>query len=172
MKGTINMNSLSSFEAWALNNNLIIEHCNKKKDVLNNEVLMAFKNIEYETCFLDFLNYFSKVESEDQKVWFWCLNDYKYSSNSNEFTWNEFEKISKSYAMNETERNKINEWWLCHLPISISLRDGYSYLAIDLIGNVGSVVVGYEPIFEDATTIADSFEELLGQIISGNLKWF
>lgn len=31
------MNSLSRFEAWALNNDLIIEHWNETKDALNNE---------------------------------------------------------------------------------------------------------------------------------------
>lgn len=47
--------------------------------------------------------------SEDQTVWFCSLNDYKYLNNSNGFTWNEFKKISKSYAMNEIEFNKIDE---------------------------------------------------------------
>lgn len=42
---------------------------------------------------------------------------------------------------------------------------------MELIGNVGRIVVGHEPIFEDITTIADNFEDLLDQIISGKLKW-
>ena len=54
----------------------------------------------------------------------------------------------------------------------MSLKNGYSYLAIDLEHEIGSIVVGYEPIFEEVKKIADSFEDLIDKIVTGEIIWF
>ena len=166
------MNILSEFEKWAIKNNITIEHCNKENDISSNEVLKKYSNLKNELLFLKFLNCFSKFESKDQNVWFWCFNDYKNSNDTNEFTWNEFEKLSVTYAANKKEIDNIEKWWSGYLPISMSLKNGYSYLAIDLEHEIGSIVVGYEPIFEEVKKIADSFEDLIDKIVTGEIIWF
>lgn len=166
------MNIINLFEQWAEQKNITLEHNNEKNDITQNEVLKKFENLKTEKCFLDFLKAFSKVESEDQKVWFWCFNDYRNSNNPDEFTWNELEKMSLSYAENDIESNKIKEWWRLRLPISLSLKDEYSYVAIDFSDNSSRIITGNEPIFEDSEIIANSFEDFLNRIITGEIDWF
>ena len=52
------------------------------------------------------------------------------------------------------------------MPIALSVNGEYSYWAIDLKENVGSVVYGYEPEFEIAESVADSFEQFLLDLMS------
>ncbi len=101
------MIDLKCFEDWALKNSITVERCGGKNDVFKNNVLKRLNNLKKITCFLDFINFFSNIESEDQKVWFLCFKD---SEDQNEFLWNEIEKISESYAADELERNRIREW--------------------------------------------------------------
>ncbi len=47
-----------------------------------------------------------------------------------------------------------------------SIRNGYSYLAIGVSGtNEGKIIYGREPVFEEFSVVADSFEELLDSFV-------
>ncbi|MDE6779920.1 MAG: hypothetical protein K2J40_00465 [Ruminococcus sp.] len=119
--------------------------------------------------FRAFVNYFTKIESYDCSTWFLCRKDYENSDNTDGFMWNEFEKMSLAGAESDTEKQQIKNWWERHLPIAMSVKGEYTFLAIDLDNN--NIVQGYEPEFEDTTKVAENFEELLKMIISGEFVW-
>ena len=61
----------------------------------------------------------------------------------------------------------IINFWNRHLPIYRSVKGKYSYYAIDT--ESGKIVCGYEPEYEDASIVADSFEDFIDKIISGEI---
>lgn len=124
-------------------------------------------------AFCTFLDYVSKAESDNGSAWFLCASDYgiayKAPDDINGFSWNEFEKISLASAESDNEKEKIKKWWECHLPVAMSVKGEYTFLAIDL--DTGNIVQGYEPDFENTEIVAGNFEELLKMIISGEFTW-
>ena len=75
------MIDLKCFEDWALKNSITVERCGGKNDVFKNNVLKRLNNLKKINCFLHFINFFSKIESEDQKVWFYVLKIQKIKMN-------------------------------------------------------------------------------------------
>ena len=65
----------------------------------------------------------------------------------------------------------IRLFWDSHIPILMSVKDGYQYLCIDLSPeNYGKIYYGVEPEFEDsAEFVCDSFNHLL-EMLSSNKK--
>lgn len=62
----------------------------------------------------------------------------------------------------DEEKAFLTKFWNSYLPFAYSLKNGYSYLAIGVSGeNKGKIIYGQEPVFEDFSIEADSFEELL-----------
>jgi len=120
-------------------------------------------------AFRMFFNYVKKAESVDGSTWFLCMSDYENTDNSDGFSWNEFEKISLESAESDDEKDKIKNWWECHLPFAMSVNGEYTFLAIDL--NTGNIVQGYEPEFENTEVVAENFETLIKMIISGEFTW-
>ena len=61
----------------------------------------------------------------------------------------------------------IKSFWDKHLPILMSVKNGYSYVAIG-IGefNNGKIFYGTEPEYEDVAIIANSFYEFKEKYIS------
>lgn len=60
----------------------------------------------------------------------------------------------------------LSEFWNSYLPFAYSIRNGYSYLAIGVSGiNEGKIIYGREPMFEEYSIEADSFEELLDSFV-------
>ena len=59
----------------------------------------------------------------------------------------------------------IRDFWTEHLPIFMSLSDGYAYYAISM--KDGSVVYGREPEFEECETAAPSFDAFMAQVVKG-----
>jgi len=61
----------------------------------------------------------------------------------------------------------IKSFWDKHLPILMSVKNGYSYVAIG-IGefNNGRIFYGTEPEYEDVAIIANSFYEFKEKYIS------
>lgn len=97
-----------------------------------------------------------------------CSRDYAAESEY-DFKWNEFEEMSLEAAQGDEEwQSEIEEWWRDKLPIIISVRDGYSYYAIDT-GNGGEIINGFEPEFEEATVVADNYDDFLRRIMSGEI---
>ena len=50
----------------------------------------------------------------------------------------------------------------------MSVDGEYSFYAIDTEGN-GSILSGYEPEFEEADKVADSFEDFMSKVLSGDI---
>ncbi|MDE6657435.1 MAG: SMI1/KNR4 family protein [Oscillospiraceae bacterium] len=165
------MNILEIFSQYMLANNWIVEHKTNEFEIGNHSILKQYCNLSCIELYIDFLKNFSKIESYDSCTWFLCEEDYRRNYKTNEFSWNEFEKISIAYAIDESEQKYIKKWWSWHLPIAISVKNKYCYLAIDLKDNFGSIIYGEEPEFEIESIIAPDFETLLKLIIDGKLQW-
>lgn len=67
-------------------------------------------------------------------------------------------------------KEEITAWWDKHLPIIMSVDDGYSFYAIDLTDAKECIVKGYEPEFEEVEKVADSIEEFLDLIMSNEIE--
>ncbi|MDE5556689.1 MAG: hypothetical protein K2J32_03175 [Ruminococcus sp.] len=122
-----------------------------------------------DNAFCMFLNYVKKAETADSSAWFLCASDYENINDTDGFSWNEFEKISLASAESDDEKENIKKWWEHHLPVAMSVKGEYTFLAIDI--DTGNIVQGYEPDFEDTETVAGNFEELIKMIISGKFTW-
>ncbi len=101
---------------------------------------------------------------EDKTATKWFLTPGDFLPREDGFQWNEFELMSLEYANDESS---ITAFWDRHLPVFMSVDGEYSYYAVDT--ESGKVVNGCEPEFEDVTVAADSFEEFIGKIISGEI---
>lgn len=151
---------------WLKANNWHFE-INKEIDFQSDiEVLKEYKNIPQE--FLDFLKFYKSVLSKDEKTWFLCLDEYNDNSEY-AYKWNEFELISLDAASGDEDwENEIKNWWKNKLPIIMSVKDSYSFYAIDMLNN-NCIVKGEEPEFEETTVIANSFVEFLTMLETGKL---
>jgi hypothetical protein len=102
-------------------------------------------------------NSFALLASADETTWFLAADDYEEGSD-NAFAWNEFEKVSLDASEDEEQVVAVTEFWSRHLPVLLSVRDRYAYLAVR---SDGMIVCGEEPEFEDAEVVAGSLAELL-----------
>ncbi|WP_370511691.1 hypothetical protein [Brevibacillus sp. AG162] len=57
------------------------------------------------------------------------------------------------------------------MPIALSVRNGYTYYAIDLGNEFGSIVCGSEPEFEEVEHIASSFDQFLDKIMKNSVNF-
>ncbi|MFC9515682.1 hypothetical protein ACFTSD_08160 [Nocardiaceae bacterium NPDC056970] len=103
---------------------------------------------------------FSRLSSPDETTWFLALGDYV-DSPDDAFAWNAFETMSRDAAMSPEDEAAVAGFWNRHCPILLSVRDGYSYLAIR---DDGAIVHGAEPEFEDTTDVAVDLAALLRTI--------
>ena len=99
-------------------------------------------------------------------IWFLSYQDFS-KNDENSFSWNEFECQSIDSALDEEMLSDIKSFWDKHLPILMSVKNGYSYVAIG-IGefNNGKIFYGTEPEYEDVAIIANSFYEFKEKYIS------
>ncbi|MBP2110406.1 hypothetical protein J2Z70_000545 [Paenibacillus silagei] len=67
-------------------------------------------------------------------------------------------------------QSEITAWWDHHMPIVMSVGDGYSFYAIDLTTDSGAIVRGAEPEFEEVEKVADSFGEFLAWMMSDSSR--
>lgn len=118
--------------------------------------------------FQHFIQHFQKLTSPGEDSWFLSYSDY-FSDTDEGFSWNEYEKLSIQSAEEEEDNDEkilITKFWDSHLPFAYSVRNGYSYLAIGVSGvNEGKIIYGREPIFEDFSIEANSFEEFLSSFL-------
>lgn len=120
--------------------------------------LTKFKIKELPPDYLDFLNSFGEFHNLEDTAWFLMYEDYLGTSESS-FAWNEFEKQSLEAALDQEDEERVKEFWGKHLPIFISVKDGYSFIALSLLeGQAGAVVVGREPEYEETSVICDDLE--------------
>ena len=125
----------------------------------------------YPRCPEDWLALLASVRSlvrEDGGAWFLCGPDYVGQTDS-AFRWNEWELLSLEAAGDDAAwRAEIRSFWDAHLPIVLSVAEGYAYYALSLAD--GSVVQGSEPEFEDCRTAAPSFRDFMGQVLQGQIQ--
>ena len=115
-----------------------------------------------------FIQSFQELSSSGEDSWFLSYSDYL-ESNDAGFSWDEYEKLSIQAAEEDGDNDEkafLAEFWNSYLPFAYSLRNGYAYLAIGLFGaNEGKIIYGREPMFEEFSVEAESFEELLDSFI-------
>ncbi|AYN04391.1 SMI1/KNR4 family protein [Flavobacterium sp. 140616W15] len=119
------------------------------------------KNIDI--SYILFLKKINKLTNKEETVWFNSLIDYSnLGTDKSAFLWNDFEVDSLECAEDDEERNEIVKFWKKYLPFLISVKNGYSYLGIGIKGaNIGKIVYGREPEYEEIEVIANSFEEFM-----------
>lgn len=139
------------------------------------EILKRYQNIPED--YLIFLKQFELIATDDDTTWFNSIEDFNGES-GNVFTWNDFELQSlEIYNTGEKESENAREFWNNHLPIVLSVKSEYQYLAICLENDRhGEIVYGLEPQFEKVTKVCDNFEQLMvlirNPLSNETLKYF
>jgi len=122
---------------------------------------------ELPDLWLQFIETVCTLAGGDEKVWFLCAEDYD-THIDHAWQWNEWERLSlESAEGDESWTDEIKAFWDDHLPIVLSLRDGYAYYAISMAD--GAVVYGAEPEFEACRQVAGSFMEFIGKVTDGTI---
>lgn len=116
----------------------------------------------------EFAEHLKNCADAGDTVWFLTMDSY-FPKDENEWQYNEFERISLEAAGDddETWTEQIQNFWNGHFPIVMSVRNGYEYYAIRI--SDGSVVFGAEPEFEETEVAAESFEDFLQKVTSGEI---
>lgn len=113
-----------------------------------------------------FMCSFRKAITIDGKSWFLSYDDHQSGDNSG-FTSDEFEKVSLEAAKDDAEWcDEIKLFWDNHLPIYMSVRNGYEYIAFNL--QTSRFVEGSEPEFEETVDVASNTSELIDYINEKN----
>lgn len=156
------------FVKWAKERGWDIQLSSNSSFSLPDDLNDRYPNIPPE--YIEFLKQIDSCVAPDDKLWFICLNDYEGRSNS-VYSWDEIEKMSLCAAKGDNDwQEEITGFWDEHIPIILSVRDGYSYYALNVGSDFGTVVYGYEPEFEEAKNIATSFFEFLNEVITNKIK--
>jgi hypothetical protein len=113
----------------------------------------------------EFLETVERCIDPNEVVWFLSIDDFEGKA-ATAFAWNDFELQSLDGARKDPDwQREIETFWDKHLPIAISVKAGYSFLALRLEGlPYGCVVVGREPEYEDVRVVSESFSELIGML--------
>jgi hypothetical protein len=111
-----------------------------------------------------FLSEVAIATSADGAVWFLCEDDYR-RRDPEGFAWDEIEVMSLLSAVDEDEKEAIVDFWDRHMPIMMAPEGDYDYLAIALDHERrGAVVHGYAPAWEEASVVAESFDDWLAML--------
>ena len=152
---------VQEFLAWAEKENWNIK-MREEQFALPDEIQQRYR-IPAE--WLAFIEHFSLCSDENGTKWFITSEDYHMDSG---FQWNDFEQISLDAAGDDAEwTENIKKFWDRHLPIFMSVEGEYEYCAINT--ETGQIVQGWEPEFEEAGVVADTFEDFIRKIISGEI---
>ena len=156
----INMNA--NFENWAKKNNWKIV---KQTKSIPQTVFDRYGNIP--EVWLDFIEGYGSIMNSEENIWFLTAESY-YPKSEDEWRYNEFELISLDAADGDDDFvSEITDFWNNHFPIIMSVGNGYEYYAIEL--NSGNIVCGFEPEFEEAEFVADSFNTFLEMLMNNEL---
>lgn len=112
---------------------------------------------------ISWVSSFSLLSNSDETVWFLCRDDYSTGAES-AFAWNELEQLSIQAVTTDDEAAAVSRFWKRHLPILLSVRNGYEYLAVR---DDGAIVHGTEPEFEETAVVFSHFDDLLRYIVAG-----
>lgn len=152
---------LQSAKHWS------ISHKEQPNFELPQEVMDRYKSFPGE--WIEFVTNYQSATNSNETSWLLCSNDYMIQD-EDAFRWNEWELLSLQAAADENDavwKDSIQKFWDEHLPIILSVADGYEYYAIRI--SDGFIVNGYEPEFEDCSEIANSFMQLLEKIINDEI---
>ena len=151
------------FRLWLKENDWIVELNTNKFDYKENSILNKYNDIP--VSFINILKEYSNISSKDDTTWFICGKDYLDKSDD-VFKWNEFELMSLEAAEEDEKwKMEIKNWGRKKLTFIMSVSGGYSYYAIDLEDNKGTIIYGQEPEFEDANVVAKEFDEFIDKIV-------
>lgn len=161
------MENIKSFLEWAKKNGWEVP--NRQKHVVNlpDDILRRYPRIPNE--FIEFLKFAEICITPDEKSWFICINEYNGTSDL-AFSWDEMERISL-VEDDDSYNEPIIEFWDTHLPIALSVRNGYAYFALDVGEDFGAVVYSYEPDFEEPEKVASTFFEFLEMIMKNSIEF-
>lgn len=156
------------FINWAKDNNWDLIQKNQVSLKLKDDITLRYNGIPDE--YIEFLKNVKQLISPSEKTWFLCEDEY--NSNSDiAFKWNEFELLSLEVAEDDDEwKSEIISWWDEKLPIVMSVDGEYSFYAIDLSNNKGTIVKGCEPEFEEVDEIASNIEEFFELIMLNKIE--
>lgn len=142
-----------------------IELHETKSNYLPEKVTNRYTNIPM--LWREFVGTVKKVVCPDEAEWFLCAEDFERQEQT-AWQWNEWELISLKSAEGDDEwKSSIIDFWNNHLPIFLSVKDGYAYYAISM--QDGSIVQGAEPEFEECKLVASSFAEFLEKLMTDKL---
>lgn len=159
------MEKIDSFIACMKEKGWSIELHKTAGDYLTQEILNRYMNIPI--LWREFVGTVKAMVCPDETGWFLCADDFDSETHA-VWQWNEWELISLQSAEGDDEwKEKIVDFWNNHLPIFLSVRDGYSYYAISM--EDGSVVQGAEPEFEECKLVAASLADFLEKMMTDNL---
>ncbi len=157
---------IEKLEAYMKENGWNTKWNEKQGKCLPEAITNRYGNISDE--WMEFIHNISCMISPDETTWFLCAEDFAREGEA-AFRWNEWECISLESADGDTEwQNEIKDFWNYHLPIVMSVKDGYSYYAIAI--KDGAVVYGTEPEFEECEIVAGSFVDFMEKIVKGELR--
>lgn len=152
----------TNFDTWAQENNWKIV---KNNNTLPKEIIDRYKNIPED--WLDFIDGYGSIMNGKENIWFLTAESY-YPKSDDEWRYNEFELISLDAATGDDDFiSEVIDFWNNHLPIIMSVGNGYEYYAIEL--DSGNIVCGFEPEFEEAEIVADSFSTFLKMLMNNEL---
>lgn len=144
---------------------IVTERLERKE--LSSDFLNRYSNIPAD--YKEFLQQFQIIANESDNVWFNSIEDFNGESDS-AFRWNEFELMGLEALADDKEScDMIRRFWDSHIPVLMSVKDGYRYLSIDLSpDNYGKIYYGIEPEFEESSEfVCDGFNHLL-EMLSSN----
>ncbi|MGG3798498.1 SMI1/KNR4 family protein [Metabacillus fastidiosus] len=159
---------MKKFINWAKESGWTIVFKSEYQLNLDESIVTRYKNIPDE--YLEFLRMIKQCITPSEKTWFICEDEYNDKSDI-VLKWNEFELMSLEAAGEDNEwKSDIILWWDKYLPIVMSVDGGYSFYAIDLTNDIGAIVHGYEPEFEEVEKVADNLDGLFELIMSNKIK--
>ena len=110
----------------------------------------------------DFLLSYESAISKDEKSWFLSAKDFLGEAGL-AFPFDEFEKMSlEASQKDQAWTNEIVSFWDVHVPVYMSVRGGYDYIAYNLERN--EFVSGFEPEFEETSLVAKSVQGLVEHV--------
>lgn len=162
-------NKINEFMIWAKENGWAITKNLDFNLNLGGSFLSRYKELPND--YLGFLKVVKQCITPNEKTWFLCEDEYNNRSDI-AFKWNEFELLSLEAAMgDDIWKSEITAWWDNYLPIVMSVNGGYSFYAIDLTNEIGAIVRGYEPEFEEVEKVANNLEDFFELIMSNSIEF-
>ena len=150
---------VDKFLEWTKKNGWLTEQVDSPLS-LPDAVVSRYKSIPEE--WFDFIGTFTRITNSEDNMWFLTCYDYQDS-------YDDFEKMSLEAASgDEAWTNDIKAFWDKTFMIIMSVRGDYHYFAIDL--ESGKVIEGWEPEFEKVTVVAESFNDFLSKIFTGEIS--